>query len=178
LKFLDGYAAGVKRCVNVTAGKIHGLKSHDYHIIMERLLSVMLHGYLDDDIWEALAELSYFYRQLYAKEIKKDMVEKLEKKIFVLLCKLEKIFLPGWFNPMQHLLIHIPYEAKVDSHVQYRWMYHIERALKYLRSTVGNKARVEGCITESFLLKEVTYFSSVYFGGTQCQCHYLMIQCR
>jgi hypothetical protein len=28
---------------------------------------------------------------------------------------------------------------------------------------VGNKARVEGCITELFLLKEITYFSSVYF---------------
>jgi hypothetical protein len=45
-----GYAAGVKQCVNVKAGKIHGLKIHDYHIIMERLLYVMLHGYLDDDI--------------------------------------------------------------------------------------------------------------------------------
>jgi hypothetical protein len=50
LKFRDGYATGVKRCVNVKAGKIHGLKSHDYHIIMKRLLSVMLRGYLDDDI--------------------------------------------------------------------------------------------------------------------------------
>jgi hypothetical protein len=27
----------------------------------------------------------------------------------------------------------------------------------------GNKAKVEGSIAESFLLKEVTYFSSVYF---------------
>jgi hypothetical protein len=70
-KFPDGYAAGLKRCVNVKARKIHGLKSHDYHIIMERLLPVMLCGYLDDDIWEALVELSYFYRQLCAKEIKK-----------------------------------------------------------------------------------------------------------
>jgi hypothetical protein len=61
------------------------------------------------------------------------------------------------------ILVHIPYEAKVGGHVQYRWMYHIERALKYLRSMVGNKERVEGCITESFLLKEITYFSSVYF---------------
>jgi hypothetical protein len=50
LKFPDGYGAGVKRCVNVKAGKIHGLKSHDYYIIMERLLPVMLCGYLDDDI--------------------------------------------------------------------------------------------------------------------------------
>jgi hypothetical protein len=48
--------------VNVTAGKIHGLKSHGCHIIMERLLLVILRGYLDDDIWEVLAELSYFYR--------------------------------------------------------------------------------------------------------------------
>jgi hypothetical protein len=50
LKFLDGYATGLKRCVNVKAGKIHWLKSHDYHIIMLRLLHVMLYGYLDDDI--------------------------------------------------------------------------------------------------------------------------------
>jgi hypothetical protein len=57
--------------VNVKDEKIHGLKSHDYHIIMERLVPVMLHGYLDDDIWEALAKLSYFYKQLCAKEIKK-----------------------------------------------------------------------------------------------------------
>jgi hypothetical protein len=50
LKFPDGYAIGVKQCVNVKVGKIHGLKSHDYHIIMEGLLPIMLHGYVDDDI--------------------------------------------------------------------------------------------------------------------------------
>jgi hypothetical protein len=37
-------------------------------------------------------------------------------------------------------------------------MYHIERALKYLRAMVSNKERVEGSITKSFLLKEITYF--------------------
>jgi hypothetical protein len=49
---------------------------------------------------------------------------------------------------MQHLLIHLPYEAKVGGPQQYRWMYHIERPLKKLRAMVGNKARVEGCIVE------------------------------
>jgi hypothetical protein len=39
------------------------------------------------------------------------MMEKLEKEISVLICKLEKILPPGWFNPMQHLLVHPPYEA-------------------------------------------------------------------
>jgi hypothetical protein len=91
------------------------------------------------------------------------MMEKLKKEISVLICKLEKIFSLGWFNLMQHLLIHIPYEAKVGGPLQYRWMYHIERALKYLRAMVGNKARIEGSIAELFLLKEITYFLSVYF---------------
>jgi hypothetical protein len=40
-------------------------------------------------------------------------MEKLEKEILVLLCKLEKIFQPRFFNPMEHLVIHIPYEAMV-----------------------------------------------------------------
>jgi hypothetical protein len=71
LKFPNGYVVGLKCCMNVKVGKIHGLKSHDYHIIMERLQPGMLLGYLDDDIWEVLAELSYFYRQLCAKEIQK-----------------------------------------------------------------------------------------------------------
>jgi hypothetical protein len=81
----------------------------------------------------------------------------------VILCKMEKNFPPGFFNPMQHLLIHLPYEAKVGGPVQYRWMYHIERALRYLKPMVGHRARVEGSITEAFTLKEVAYFSSVYF---------------
>jgi hypothetical protein len=40
---------------NVSTDKLNGLKSHDYHIIMERLLSVMLRGYLDTDLWEMFA---------------------------------------------------------------------------------------------------------------------------
>jgi hypothetical protein len=66
-----------------------------------------------------------FYRQLCAKEITVEMTEKLEKEIPVLLCKLEKKFPPGFFNPMLHLLIHLSYEAKVGGPIQYRWMYHI-----------------------------------------------------
>jgi hypothetical protein len=76
---------------------------------------------------------------------------------------MEKNFPPGFFNPMQQFIIHLSYEAKVDGLVQYRWMYHIERALRYLKPMVHNRARVEGCIAEAFTLNEVAYFSSVYF---------------
>jgi hypothetical protein len=120
LKFPDGYTADLRRSVNVTIGKLTGLKSHDYHIIMERLMHVMFQNYLDDVVWMVLAELTYFYRHLYAKEIVIEMMEKLEKEIPVLLCKMEKIFTPRFINSIQHLLIHLPYKAKVGCPVQYR----------------------------------------------------------
>jgi hypothetical protein len=126
LKFLDGYAAGFRRAVNLESGKLSGMKCHDYNIFMERLLPVIFHGYLDDDVWTMLAELSHFYRQPCYKEIKKEMMEKLDEEIPALICKLEKIFSSGWFNPIQHLLLHLPYEAKLGGLQQYRWMYHIE----------------------------------------------------
>jgi hypothetical protein len=42
-------------------------------------------------------------------------------------------------------------------------MYSQERELKKLRYTVHDKARVEGCITEAFMCKEIINFSSTYF---------------
>jgi hypothetical protein len=64
---------------------------------------------------------------------------------------------------MQYPLIHLTYDAKVGGPVQYRWMYHIERALRYLKPMVGNRTRVEGSIAKVFTLKKLAYFSSVYF---------------
>jgi hypothetical protein len=89
------------------------MKSHDCHIIIERLMSVMFRGYFDADLWRIFAELSYFYRQICAKQVSKAMIQKLEKEITILVCKMKKIFPHGWFNAMQHLLVHLPWEAKV-----------------------------------------------------------------
>jgi hypothetical protein len=63
--------------------------------IHEKIPSCNVLQVLNEDVWKALAELSHFYKQLRAKEIKKEMVEKLEKEILVLIYKLEKIFPPG-----------------------------------------------------------------------------------
>jgi hypothetical protein len=69
---------------------------------------VMFHDYFDTDLWKIFAELSYFYRQICANQVSKAMMQKLEKEIMVLVCKMEIIFPPRWFNMMQHLLVHLP----------------------------------------------------------------------
>jgi hypothetical protein len=165
LKFPDGYAANMKKGVNLYTMHINGTKSHDYHIVMERLLPSMFQGYAPNNIWEAMAELSFFYRQLCAKEVDPIVLESMDHEAPVLLCKLEKIFPPGFFNPMQHLILHLPYEARMGGPVQYRWMYQIENCQKDLRSKVKNKAHVEASIAEAQILEEISNFSSFYFAN-------------
>jgi hypothetical protein len=42
LKFSDRYASNIKLTVNISTGKLNGLKSHDYHIIIKRLMDNVL----------------------------------------------------------------------------------------------------------------------------------------
>lgn len=100
LKFPDAYAANLRHGVNLLQRKLFVLKSHYYHILMERLLPVVFCGFLPDNIWRCLAELSFFYCQLCAKELSKDLVRSLEENVVVLLRKLDKIFPPSFFNPI------------------------------------------------------------------------------
>jgi hypothetical protein len=51
--------------------------------------------------------------QICAKHISKEMMQKLEKETAMLVCKIEKVFPPGWFNVIQHLLLYLSWEARV-----------------------------------------------------------------
>jgi hypothetical protein len=75
---------------------------------MERLLPIMFHDYFNADLWKMFTELSYFYMQICAKQVLKTMMQKFEKEILMLVCKMEKVFPPGWFNAIQHLVVHLP----------------------------------------------------------------------
>ena len=91
--------------------KIFGLKSHDWHIWIEWIMPVMLRGFIPEDEWLVLAEMSYFFRVLCAKELSPGLLEEMEELAPELICKLEMIFPPSFFNPMQHLILHLPTEA-------------------------------------------------------------------
>jgi hypothetical protein len=164
LMFPDGYAANLSRGVNFSSMRVLGMKSHDYHIWIERLLPAMVRGYFPEHVWLVFAELSYFFRQLCAKELSRTVVADLERMAPVLLCKLEKILPPGFFNPMEHMILHLPYEARMGGPVQGRWCYPIERCLKVLRKKCGNKSKIEASIAEAYIHEEVSNFTTTYYG--------------
>ncbi|KAJ7949303.1 Transposon protein, putative, CACTA, En/Spm sub-class [Quillaja saponaria] len=163
LRLLDGYTVNLACCVNMEDCKLYGLKSHDCHVFMQRLIPIAFGDYLPKGAWETFTELSNFFRDLYTTELRVEHMEMLEKNIVITLCKLEKILIPGFFDSMEHLTVHLPYKAKVGGPVQYRWMYPFERMMLNLKKKARNKACVESSICEAYVLQEISNLCAMYF---------------
>ncbi|KAJ8773690.1 hypothetical protein K2173_006340 [Erythroxylum novogranatense] len=163
VKFPYGYVSNLARCVDLRKYKLFGMKSHDSHVFMQRLISIAFRELLPSKVWEAITELSLFFKSLTSVAINIGEMEKLEHEIPVILCKLECIFPPSFFNCMEHLSVHLAHEAKLAGPVQYRWMYPFERYLHHLKRNVKNKARVEGSICNAYLVEEASTFCGYYF---------------
>ena len=127
LKFSEGYSANLSRCVNIEERKIFGMKTHDCHVFLERLLPLAVRDFLPKKVSDALIELSNFFKELCSKVLQVDDLDCLETQIAITLCKLEQNFPPSFFDVMVHLAIHLSWEAKVAGPVPYRWMYPVER---------------------------------------------------
>jgi hypothetical protein len=91
IKFPDGFTSNILRCVCANRTKLQGLKTHDCHILLQRILPSAMRGFLDKDIYEAVEELGKFFRELCSKTINKNVLVEIKKEIPIILVKLEKI---------------------------------------------------------------------------------------
>ncbi|BBH04741.1 Ankyrin repeat family protein, partial [Prunus dulcis] len=162
VKFPDGYASNIARCVNVDGGKFTGLKSHDCHVFMQRLLPVGIRHLLPEDVVKPIILLSRFFSQLTAKTLRRTDMFQLRHDIVQVLCKFEMIFPPAFFTSMMHVMVHLPEEALLAGPVNYRWMYPIERLLGELKKSVRNRAKPEGSIVEAWVQYESLTFCGMY----------------
>ena len=72
VKFSDGYVSNLSRCVDHQGQKFSGMKSHDCHVFMQRLLPFAFAELLPKNVHEALAgnKYSHYYCLLEKKIIK------------------------------------------------------------------------------------------------------------
>ena len=134
--------------------KISGLKSHDYHVLLQHLLPLALRGILSKEVCEPFIELSIFFSVLGSKMLKIYNLNHIEAQIPITLCKLEMVLPSSFFDVMVHLPIHLASEAKIAGPIHYRWIYLVERWLYFLKSLIGNRACLEGCIAEGYIAIE------------------------
>nr|XP_011462080.1 PREDICTED: uncharacterized protein LOC101292880 [Fragaria vesca subsp. vesca] len=67
----------IARCIKTGENKISGLKTHDCHVLLQRLLPVVIRPYLQSDMVDTLVALSKFFQRICAKELKKSDVRSL-----------------------------------------------------------------------------------------------------
>ncbi|KAL0540132.1 hypothetical protein IC582_024362 [Cucumis melo] len=167
VKFSDGFVSNILRCVHERKEKISGLKTHDCHVLLHRLLPIGIRAFLLKNVYTAITELCNFFRDLCTRTIRVSDLDRLQADIIIILCKLERIFPPTFFSVMVKLSVHLPYETKITGPVSYSWMYPIERSLRTLKQYVRNKARPEGSIAEAYVMNESSTFSSRYLRGIE-----------
>ncbi|XP_057440968.1 uncharacterized protein LOC130732959 [Lotus japonicus] len=163
-KMPDGYSSNISRCIDEEKSEIFGLKSHDFHIIMEHLLPLAIRNVLPDEVTAVLVEFCSFFKELCSKSLNVSDLDKLQQRIVLTLCHLEILLPPSFFTVMIHLTCHLVQEEKWGRPVHYRWMYPIERFLGHLKSLVRNRAQPEGSICEAYLAEETLNVYSRYEG--------------
>jgi len=122
LRFLDGYALKISRLVNLeecrlTLCRLYGMKSHDCHVFMQTFIPLAYRDLLPKRIWDALMEIDHFLKDICSNKLQTQHIERLETNIVETIYKHEMIFPPSFFDFIEHLPIHLPYEAKVGGPV-------------------------------------------------------------
>ncbi|XXG47864.1 hypothetical protein AAC387_Pa02g2432 [Persea americana] len=75
IKDPDGDAVNLSRCVTSKNGILVGLKSHDCHVILQRLFPIGMRGYVNKEICTTLFEPDSFFEDICSKTLKWSHVE-------------------------------------------------------------------------------------------------------
>jgi hypothetical protein len=114
LHFLDEHASNISKLVNIEDCRLYGMKSHDCHVFMQTLIPLTFRDLLPKGICDAVTETSHFFRDICSSKLNVDHIKRLQTNIVEILCKLEMIFPPSFFDSIEHLPIHLPFEAKLE----------------------------------------------------------------
>ncbi|XP_026442986.1 uncharacterized protein LOC113342769 [Papaver somniferum] len=154
LKVLTGYCSNLKNRVSMSDLKLYSLKSHNYHTLMQEFLPLAIRSIFPKHVRYAIIRLCFFFKEICTKEVDVDHLTEVQNDLVVTLCLLEKYFLPSFFDIMVHLTVHLIREVRLCGPVCFRWMYLLERFMKVLKGYIRNRNRVEGCISEGYIMEE------------------------
>jgi hypothetical protein len=106
LKFPSKYGSNLQRKLEKD-GKLRGLKSHDYHIIMQQVLPLCIRNLMQDEAQMFLVKLSQMFNNFFLKVIDRSTMATLRVEVAKTMAMLEKVFPLACFNVMTHLVVHL-----------------------------------------------------------------------
>ena len=146
----------------IVKGKFSGLKSHDYHVLLQQILPLCFRKVSNKVLAGMIMRLSRVFKKLCAKTVDVDDETQLTSFCAETMCIVEKEMPPSFFDIMSHLPNHLVEELFICGPVHTRWMYPYERYFKTLKGYVRNLAKPEGSIAEGYQVDEALGFVTEY----------------
>lgn len=163
LRTPSGYSSDLGKCIRKK--NFGGLKSHDYHVLMQQVLPLALRGLMKPGPRMAVMRMCKVFRRLCTAVYNPSDFPSLQADVAESMALLEIEFPPSFFDIMTHLPYHLPQELDLCGPVSARWMYPVERYMKVLKNHVRNLARPEACMAEGYLKDECIGFITEYLHG-------------
>lgn len=98
-------------------------------------------------------------RWVCSKEVKVAEIQTMRDRSALLMCNLEKVLPPSFFDLQTHLICHLVDEVAIAGTVHARWMYWVERYMRVLKTWVRQRARPEGSMAAGYLHAEALFYS-------------------
>jgi hypothetical protein len=160
LKTPSGYASVLGR--HIRNKKFGGLKSHDYHVLMQELMPLALQRLLKPGPRMAVMRMSKVFQRICTKVYNPANYESLKVDVAESMALLEMEFPPSFFDIMTHLPYHLVEELDLCGPIATLWMYPVERYMKTLKEYVQNMARFEASMAEGYVKDEYIGFVTKY----------------
>jgi len=151
VKFPQGYSSNIKSHVQLKDLKLVGLKSHNFHVLMQQLLVVAIQDILPNKVRHAITRLCFFFNVICSKVIDPVKLDDLGNEAVIILCQLEMYFPPIFFDIMVDLVVHLVREIQCCGPVYLWWMYSIEQCMKILKGYTKNLHCSEAFIIERYI---------------------------
>jgi hypothetical protein len=120
--------------------KLGGLKSHDYHVLMQQVLPLALRGLMKPGPRIAIMRVCNIFRRICTRVYNPADFQSLQADVAETMALVEMEFPPSFFDIMTHLPYHLVEELDLCRPVSTRWMYPVERCMKTLKTYVWNMA--------------------------------------
>jgi hypothetical protein len=122
--------------------KLVYVKTHDFHLLMQQLLPLCMHGLIVVEFYMAIMKLNCVFWWDCAKVWNPIGIENLWENVVVTL-SLEKKFLLSFFDiltqkMLSYHLLHVVDEQNICGPIHSHWMYLIERKMKMIKRCVCN----------------------------------------
>ena len=156
----SGYGSALGK--HLKKSRFIGLKSHDYHCLLQQIIPVAIRSLLQPLQRTALIRLGKSFSRICARVVVKSELEALRLYVVETICILEVCFPPSFFDIMQHTLVHLVDEVEMCGPVGGRWMYPYERYLGVLKTYVRSRAHPEASIANGYSAEEALGFCTEY----------------